>query len=118
MHHPHHHCVGIVTGNDLMSVAADVGGGASTSYGSTTISKGPHSKTNRLPTITGQDELALSMGSSSSSRRSSDPLSSEPGTPTHPPTLQNLRHFQVGCLLVNITNFLQNYNVLSANSAS
>ena len=91
-----HRSDGIVTVNDTVVTAENVAGGASTSYGSTTIPQGPHSKTNCLPTITNQDELAHSMGSSSSSRRSSDPLSSEPGTPTHPPTFQNLHHFQVG----------------------
>ncbi|KAL3147271.1 hypothetical protein ABBQ32_002762 [Trebouxia sp. C0010 RCD-2024] len=50
--------------------------------------------TDGLPTISNRGELAPSMGSSSSSRRSSDPLSSEPGTPTHLPTLQNLHHLQ------------------------
>ena len=96
-----------------MIVATDTAGEASTSYGSTTIPQGPHAKTNCLPTITNQDELALSMGSSSSSRRSSDPLSSQPGTPTHPPTFQNLHHFQVGCLLVNITKLvIYNYVII------
>ena len=72
---------------------ADMAGGASTTGGELT--------TDGLPTITNQGELAPSMGSSSSSRRSSDPLSSEPGTPTQPPTLQNLHHLQVSCLCAN-----------------
>ena len=101
----HHRCDSGVGVNNMIVVATYMAGGASTSYGSTTIPQGPHSKANCLPTITNQDELALSMGSSSSSRRSSDPLSSEPGTPTHPPTFQNLHHFQVDCLLVNSTKF-------------
>ncbi|KAL0035601.1 hypothetical protein WJX79_001935 [Trebouxia sp. C0005] len=39
-------------------------------------------------------ELAPSTDSSSSSRSRSDPLSSEPSTPTHPPTFQNMHDFQ------------------------
>lgn len=68
--------------------------------------------TDGLPTITNRGELAPSMGSSSSSRRSSDPLSSEPGTPTHLPTLQNLHHLQVSCLCAN-----PNSNILLADTA-
>ena len=92
-----------MTVHHVIIIVAGMANGASTSYGSTTIQKGAHANTNCLPTITNQGELELSMGSSSSSRRSSDPLSSEPGTPTRPPTLQNLHHFQVSCLSVNIS---------------
>jgi len=60
---------------------------------------GRHSNTDHLPTITTQAELAPSTDSSSS-RSQSDPLSSEPSTPTHPPTFQNMHHFQVSIFML------------------
>ena len=69
--------------------------GPSTSYHAGMMQQsGSRLNTDQLPTITTQAELAPSTDSSSS-RRSSDPLSSEPSTPTHPPTFRNMHHFQV-----------------------
>ena len=64
------------------------------SYGDAMQLSGRHLNTDHLPTITTQAELAPSTDSSSSRSRS-DPWSSGPSTPTHPPTFQNMHHFQV-----------------------
>ncbi|KAL0050818.1 hypothetical protein WJX82_007739 [Trebouxia sp. C0006] len=73
--------------------ASTSGGNDGASYGDAMQLSGRHLNTDHLPTITTQAELAPSTDSSSSRSRS-DPLSSEPSTPTHPPTFQNMHHFQ------------------------
>ena len=82
-----------------MLVLAGVDDGPSMSYADAVQQSGTCLDTHQLPTITTRGGLALSTGSSSSRSRS-DPLGSEPSTPTHPPTFQNLHHFQVHALAV------------------